>query len=189
MDLPNRKKALNVLGLAILIALVVPFVVFSVPQVAGAEHSYVVLSSSMSPTYEAGDAVVVNEVPPEKIQEGDVITFRAPSGIAGQTEGADRITHRVVRVVEKDGELYFRTKGDANEEVDKQLVPAENVVGRVVFGIPYIGYVTTFAGGRTMQLALIIVPAVLLVVNEVWTLARAARTASDDDGTSSGGGE
>jgi signal peptidase len=84
-----------------------------------------------------------------------------------------------VEVVTRDGELYFRTKGDANEEPDSNPIPAENVVGKVWFGIPYIGYVTTLAGGQTAQLALVVVPAVLLVLNEVWTLARATRTTGD----------
>jgi signal peptidase len=65
MELPtNRRGILNLLGVVVLVALVVPFVVFAVPQVVGAEHSYVVLTSSMSPTYEAGDGVIVNEIPP-----------------------------------------------------------------------------------------------------------------------------
>lgn len=190
MDLAiDWRRTLNIVGVVTLIAVVLPFVVFAVPQLAGAQHSYVVLSSSMSPTYEAGDAIIVNEVRPEKIEEGDVITFEAPSRTSGQTQGTDRITHRVVEVVNKDGERYFRTKGDANEESDKQLVPASNVVGRVSFGIPYIGYATAFGGGATMQLALIVVPAVLLVANEIWTLAHAARTTPEETTDSSGGGE
>lgn len=173
-----------------MVALVVPFVVFAVPQVVGAEHSYVVLSSSMSPTYEAGDGVIVNEVPPEEVSEGDVITFEQPSGMEVQAQGGtDLVTHRVVEVVRKDGDLYFRTKGDANEEPDKQLVPAENVVGTVQFGIPYIGYATTFAGSRTAQFALIVVPAVLLVANEIWTLVRAAQTTGEAEADSAPEGE
>lgn len=174
------RRTLNIVGVMALVAVVLPFVVFAVPQVVGAQQSYVVLSSSMSPTYEAGDAIVVNDVAPENIEEGDVITFQAPSKWSGQSGETDLVTHRVVEVVNEEGERSFRTKGDANEESDKQLVPASNVVGQVSFGIPYIGYATKFGGGTTMQLALIIVPAVLLVVNEIWTLANAARASTDD---------
>lgn len=183
----DTRRALNATATVLLLALVLPFVVYAVPQVVGASQSYVVLSSSMSPTIQAGDVVVVNDVSPSEISEGDVITFRSPGGDQS-TGGTDKVTHRVIEVVHEDGERHFRTKGDANEEVDKQLVPPKNVIGRVGFAIPYIGHVITLVAGTTVQVALIVVPAILLVANELWTLTRAARSQPDrGDGDSSGG--
>ncbi|MEE6211162.1 signal peptidase I [Salarchaeum sp. III] len=160
-------------GVALLLAVVVPSVVFAVPQVAGADNSYVVLSSSMSPTIHAGDAVVVDGVPPDDIDERDIITFHA----TGATADTGLVTHRVIDVVERDDGRYFRTQGDANEEPDSELVPAENVVGVVRFHIPYFGYLVQFVNTSNGLLAFVVVPSVLLVLNELWNF----RTALTDD--------
>ncbi|SDM76554.1 signal peptidase, endoplasmic reticulum-type [Halogranum gelatinilyticum] len=176
----DRSKLLNTAGLVLLAVLVVPFVVFAVPQVVGAEHSFVVVSSSMAPAFHAGSAVVVNDVDPTSVDEGDVITFEAPGENFGGEGDVDRVTHRVVDVVEEEDGLYFQTKGDANEEVDQQLVPAENLIGRVFFAIPLIGWVLDFGGSQTGLLALVVVPSALLVVGEVWDLYQAATTGEED---------
>lgn len=181
----DRSKLLNTGGLVVLTALVLPFVVFAVPQLVGAEHSFVVVSSSMAPAFHAGSAVVVNDVAPASVDEGDVITFEAPGENFGGQGDIDRVTHRVVDVVEKEDGLYFQTKGDANEEADQQLVPAENLIGRVFFAIPLIGWVLDFGGSQAGLLALVVVPSVLLVVSEVWDLYQAATTSEQGDNQAS----
>jgi signal peptidase len=165
---------------ALLIALaVLPFVLFAVPQLAGASHSYVVLSDSMSPQIHAGDVVFVDDVDAAAIEEGDVVTFDRPGG-------DDRVTHRVVDVRESGGELLFQTKGDANEEADAQLVPAENVVGRVAFHVPYLGHVVTLVGSDVGLFSFVVVPTALLVVNELWAFYRAATGESEQVATDGG---
>lgn len=170
------------LGLSFLVLLVFLFVATAIPQVVGADNSYIVQSDSMSPTIDAGDVVFVYATPPEQITEGDVITFER----AGAGE-SNRVTHRVVEVVERDGERQFRTKGDANEDLDPQLVPASQVIGVVGFHVPLIGYVTSFAQTRLGILALVVVPAVLLVVSEMWDLATAMAVEGDEESAEPGG--
>ena len=165
------------------VVVVAVFVVFAVPQAAGADHSYVVLSSSMAPAMEAGDAIIVAEVPPERIEEGDVITFEPPGG--NGEGGTDRVTHRVVEVVDRGDGLYFRTQGDANEEPDQALVPAANVVGRVSVHIPELGHVVLFASSDAGIVALVVVPAVLLGLDELYKLWAMGRTGRSGDGDSS----
>lgn len=172
--LPDRRQMANAAGVAAVLLVVAPFVVTAAPGVVGAEHGYVVLSDSMEPAISAGDVVIVEEVPPEEIDEGDVITFRAPAGGQFDEGGAERVTHRVVEVVREDGQRRFRTRGDANEEADPELVGPGDVVGEVAFAIPYVGYVVQFANSGPGLLALVVVPAVLLGVNEIWTLYRDA---------------
>ncbi|MEM2685836.1 MAG: signal peptidase I, partial [Candidatus Bathyarchaeia archaeon] len=50
------------------------------------------------------------------------------------------VVHRVVEVVLENGVVYFKTKGDANGSEDPWLLPAENVIGRLLYRIPYLGY-------------------------------------------------
>jgi len=171
------RRIANLVGLAVLAIVVFLFVAAAVPQIVGADESYVVLSDSMSPAIEAGAVVFVGEVPADDIGEGDVITIER----AGATGDSSRVTHRVVEVVERDGERRFRTKGDANEDPDPGLVAPSEVVGVVQFHVPYMGYVTSFAQTRLGILALVVVPAVLLVVSEVWDLLTATATTREED--------
>ncbi|MFW5948181.1 MAG: signal peptidase I [Halolamina sp.] len=168
------RRALNVVGSVVLLVALVVTVVVAFPSIVGADHSYVVLSGSMQPTIEAGDVVVVAETPPDRIESGDVMAF-------DRTEGDDkRTTHRVIEVVERDGERYFRTKGDANEEPDTHLVPADAVIGTIQFTIPEVGRLFSFAKSDVGVLAFVAVPGFLLVASELWTLVAAARTDGAD---------
>jgi signal peptidase len=175
--MPSRKAVFSVLAIVLLVAVVIPFAVFIVPDVVGADQSYVVVSSSMSPGIAVGDAVLVDEVSPTAVEEGDVITFidgdRATIR-AGQA-GGNLITHRVVDIKQTEQGPAFETKGDANEEADRGLVPTSALVGRVTFTIPYIGHVIAVAGTRLGFLALVAVPLGLLVLGELYDLAHAVR--------------
>lgn len=159
----------RVAGLLALLIIVVPFVVYAVPQVVGAEQSYVVLSGSMEPAMSPGDVIIVNSVNAAAIQEGEVITF------AGG-EGEKPTTHRVHEVVEQDSGVAFRTKGDANEDPDSQLVTPGQVEGTVLsvagylLVIPYIGHVIQFMQTTTGFVALFAVPMALLILSELWNI-------------------
>lgn len=178
MNSPVSPKTLaNGLGIALLIAVVAPFVVYAVPAVVGAEYGFVVLTASMTPAIAPGDVVIVDDRDPATIAEGDVITF-----IRGTNEVP--VTHRVVGVTATGGEFFFETKGDANDGPDSAAVPAANVLGTVAFSIPYIGYVIQFTDSSAGFLLLVVVPFGLLAVSEVWSLYRSrARNDSAPDGS------
>lgn len=172
----TRQSTLRTVGGALLIALLVPFVIFGVPAVAGADASYVVLSDSMSPTINAGDAVIVSETDPESIETGDVITFDATDPEeyqSGSNADTTLVTHRVVDVDRSGDGVEFTTQGDANSAPDSAPVSGDQVVGVVSFHIPYIGYVVSFAGSQTGMILFVVVPSVLLIVNEVYELISA----------------
>ena len=97
-----------------------------------------VISGSMTPKYQFGDLVYVKNVSPEKLEKGDVITF---------VIGDDKVnTHRIDGVDRK--ERCFFTKGDANESRDGNPVLYENVVGKVCFSIPKLGYLSDYIQTR-----------------------------------------
>ena len=97
----------------------------------------VVPSTSMVPTLNVGDIVIVKGVDPNTITVGTIIIFRSPSGSID-------IIHRVIGIVKVGNTLYFQTKGDHNASPDPWSpgVPENNVKGVLVSKIPYIGYVT-----------------------------------------------
>ena len=115
-------------------------------------RQYVVATGSMEPEYNIGDVIIIREKPEEKIKIGDIINYTSENGI-------DTITHRVVDIIEKDGQNYYKTKGDNNNSVDPELVKYSQVKGKLVFKISKLGTVITkmFTGtGITILFAVII---------------------------------
>ena len=118
-------------------------------------RGYTVLSGSMEPTYKTGSVIYVKSVSSSELKEKDVITFRTATGAVA--------THRIVELVDEDGITKYRTKGDANENVDGSLVAPEKVIGTPVFSIPYLGYVLTYIQSPPGSYVAIAVGAVLLL--------------------------
>jgi signal peptidase len=177
MDLRSvGARVAKVAVLGVLLALVGAFAVYAVPELVGAEHSFVVLSSSMTPAMAPGDVVIVDDADPATIREGDVITFT-------RSEEPAPTTHRVIDVERREGRLAFETKGDAVPEPDQNPVPASNVVGTVALTVPYIGHVVLFAETTPGYVFLVGVPMVLLVATEVWSLAKRYRRESAAEAT------
>lgn len=175
-SLPAWRTLLNWALLLVVVAVVVPFVIYAVPQTVGADQSYVVLSGSMEPAISPGDVVVVNGVAPESITAGDVVTFRTSAS-------EPPTTHRVVEVVDSGGEAAFRTKGDANEDPDQALVRPSQLVGRVLLVVPFVGHVVQFVNTPTGFAALVVVPLALFVVSEFWSLFAGGLDSDTGSGT------
>ena len=162
---PSVRRVAGLAATVLGVLFVGVFVVQAVPGVVGADASYVVLSGSMEPEISTGDAVIVKSVDPAEIDSGDVITFV-------RSEGSTPITHRVVEVVETEEGVAFRTKGDANDDPDPALVPAESVTGEVWIVLPYVGHVVMFAntpGGMALFVGL---PVGAFVVSELYAFTR-----------------
>lgn len=171
------RTALRVAAVVLLVLVVAPFVVTGVPAVVGAEESFVVLSGSMNaepePIIQPGDVVIVDGVNPATLEEQDIITFTAG--------GEEPVTHRVVNVTEQDGQVAFRTKGDANEDADQQLVGPDQVIGEVMLVIPLIGHVVNFANTTQGFVLLVLLPIGLLVLSEVWNLVASGGDSAEED--------
>ncbi len=71
--------------------------------------------------------------------------------------------HRVVGREREGNDLLFATEGDANGTADRNPVPAENVVSKVGFRVPYLGYVSQFVrSGLGITLLLLIAGSVII---------------------------
>lgn len=109
------------------------------PSIAG-RKIYIVMSGSMAPAVQAGSVVVVQPLPAEEVQPGEIITFRGENS-RGLT------THRVAHLETENG-LLFYTRGDANEALDPLPVKAQQLVGKVVLTVPHLGYLLACARTR-----------------------------------------
>jgi signal peptidase len=136
----------------------------------------IVQSGSMEPAISTGSVVVVSEQ--DRYEAGEVITF-------GETTG-DQVptTHRVVSEQLLDGEYAYTTKGDANEEADLEPVPLNEVRGKVLFAIPWLGFILDFARQPLGFVLLIGIPAALIAIEEIsnlYSVLRGKPEEEDDD--------
>ena len=152
----------------VLLVLLVLLATLAFPGVVGGDDTFIVTSDSMSPTVEAGDVIVTRDVTPEELEPGDVVTFHD-----GGEANTGYVTHRIVDVVEIEGELYFELQGDANDEPDEGLVPAEYVHGEYHFAIPFLGHLLLFARSSLGLFVFVIAPGIALMATGVWQLLRA----------------
>lgn len=101
-----------------------------------------VLSGSMSPTFDRGDAVVINKLTTkekDELKKGDIIQF---------VSGNKYVVHRIVSITNDNyGNKLFVTKGDHNNAIDMNKVSMEDVKGKVSFVIPLIGYPSVWLSG------------------------------------------
>ena len=116
----------NSIPLVVLVILVIWFTigVFPVKPIA-------VASGSMEKELYVGDVVIVKKCNANDIVNGDIIQYQ----MKGYT-----VIHRVIEKKQKNGEYYFTTKGDNNPSEDKESVKEEQVLGKVIFKVKYLGY-------------------------------------------------
>lgn len=162
-------NALTVLGVIMCIVLIpllamnVTLIVKSytsdeVPSVGG-HLPLIVLTDSMYPEIQSGDLIICDVVEPEEVEQGDVIAFFDPAG-----NGETIVTHRVLEVTEQNGDIAWKTKGDANNVEDRLLVPAESLVAEYQgMRIAGLGNVAMFMQSTPGLIVCVVLPLVLLI--------------------------
>ena len=128
-------------------------------------QTHTVESGSMEPTLKVGGMIICKSTPVSNIEVGDIIGFNAQDN--------EKVTHRVIEISDKSGKLWFQTKGDANEDPDPDLIsPTRDTVDRVIFHIPYLGFISSFMKTKLAFLLFICIPALILFVlfgKDIWT--------------------
>ncbi|MCC4771430.1 signal peptidase I [Methanosarcina sp. DH2] len=140
----------------LLIIVIIPILSTIIPT--GSVQLMTVTGSSMEPTITASDIIVVDTTETQPVV-GDIVSYHHTF------EENERliVTHRIVGI-EKGS---YRTKGDAYTEPDDYMVSPEDVVGIMLFKIPYFGSLIHFAGTSKGFLILVIFPASILIIQEL----------------------
>lgn len=126
----------------------------------GTNPFYVVSSGSMEPVLKQYDILVVRDGQSfDDLKVGEIIVFHRP-------EGGDRvIVHRIIEIVEgRDGDKILRTKGDANPSSIPGTdfpITREDYIGRVVYVIPGVGFITQAIAPPVNYIIIAIILAIL----------------------------
>lgn len=145
-----------VIAFVVLIALLL---IVSVLPITGNYKIMTVISGSMAPAIKAGSVVVVKPVQDYKI--GDVITFGPISKTKAPT------SHRIYDIKVVDGQPVYITKGDVNNAPDQREIKGSDILGKVLFSVPYVGYAVDFAKKPLGFALIIIVPAAIIIFDEI----------------------
>jgi len=118
-----------------------------------------VISGSMEPTIKLGSVVLIK--PEQDYKIGHIITF------GKDTKTEKPTTHRVYDIKVEGGQVVYITRGDANNAPDSKEITNKDILGKVLLVVPYAGYVVDFARKPLGFVVFIIVPAVLIVGDEL----------------------
>ncbi len=160
------KKLFNILiGLVVAVFFIVAILLlistFKIPGLP--LDARAVLTGSMEPAIPTGSIVFI--YPRDSYSEGEIITFKRTN-----SELEVPITHRIIGVASpngNDGLQVYETKGDANAFPDADVIKQDEVYGQVFLHIPYIGRLLDLVKTPFGFAALIIIPALLVIADEI----------------------
>ena len=133
----------------------------------------IVQSGSMSPTMPLGSALIVKSV--ESYEVGDVVTFQ-------RIGDGEATTHRIVgEVSDPDEGVMYTMQGDANNTPDQRPVAPREIVGKVFYDIPYLGFLLDFIRQPLGFILIIGVPALWIVYEQVMRIVREAKRSSETE--------
>jgi len=133
-------------------------------------------SDPFARTLHTGDLIIVEGVNVSEIYaapypNGTIIVYRRPNS-------DELIVHRAIGTQIVNGKLQYITQGDHNPGQDPP-VPAENVIGKVIFRIPWVGHLALFmrnSSGVYLIIALIII---LIIIELLIPMMRRKKPATE----------
>ena len=155
------------------VALAVAMMVFTVVSVSTFDRAdrslfgykaFIVLSDSMSKTdFDAGDLVLIKQVDPSTLKEGDIISYTSQNAASfGET-----VTHKIRKLTtDAEGEAGFITYGTTTDTDDETVVTYPFVLGKYSFSIPKVGLFFQFLKTPPGYIVCILVPFMILILIE-----------------------
>lgn len=157
----------------LIVALAVFMMVFTIVSVATFNRNdrdlfgykaYIVNSDSMSATdFNAGDLILIKEVDPNTLKEGDIITFVSQDADSfGQV-----ITHKIrAKTVDANGNAGFITYGTTTGVDDETVVTFLYILGKHETTIPRVGAFFNFLKTPQGYIVCIFIPFMLLILRQ-----------------------
>lgn len=150
MTFSIRRVLRNIL--AIVVALIGVFVL--VMLLSGAK-GFAVQSDSMAPRIVRGDVVFVRRIAFEDLAVGDIISARFPddSGV---------FTHRITAI--DTDKRQVQTRGDHTLSDDPAPTDESNIIGKLWFSLPYVGFLSFSLGNHTLIYILLGAAMILIMI-------------------------
>jgi signal peptidase len=155
--------------MALLVLLFAAVVLVAVPQATGC-RTYMMQTNSMAPTYPPGTFLVVKPAAFSQLKYGDIITFQSTHG------GPAIETRRVVGFgMMPNGEKTLITKGDNREANDAEPVLAQQIRGKLLYAVPFAGYLANAVGDADRDLWMTVAVGALVFLSALLAVLGARR--------------
>ena len=169
-------KALKIIknvAVWLVVALAVCMMLFTIVSVSTFDRAdrslfglkaFIVLSDSMSKTdFDAGDLVLVKEVEPQTLKEGDIIAYTSQNT---ENYGAT-VTHKIRKLTtDANGQPGFITYGTTTDTDDETIVTYAYVLGKYQTHIPKVGTFFHFLKTTQGYIICILIPFLALILLE-----------------------
>ena len=166
-------KVIRSIFVWLVVAIAVCMMVFTIVSVSTFDRSdrslfgykaFIVLSDSMSKTdFDAGDLVLIKEVDPATLKEGDIIAYTSQStDNFGKT-----VTHKIRSLTKtEDGEPGFITYGTTTDTDDETIVTYPYVLGKYQTRVPKVGKFFQMLKTPQGYIIFILLPFLILILME-----------------------
>ncbi|MFC1967191.1 signal peptidase I [Chloroflexota bacterium] len=144
----------------VLIVLVVGVIVGFL-SIRGAMPFMPIFGSSMEPTLQSGNLLVIEPIEAKDVKIGDIIVYSVPKLIRDYYNYPPVVAHRVIKINTELG-LTFRTKGDNTGEDPFSIRPGD-LRGTVGDQIPYLGLPLLFFQSQQGTIFIIVSLALLAI--------------------------
>lgn len=133
-------------------------------------NAYVVLTGSMLPEIQIKDVVITKKYNPQDLEVGDIITFIS----SDQRLNRAIVTHRIRnKYYDSTTNTYtFQSKGDNNNVEDTALVESKNIIGKVIYKIPKLGYIQQILATRGGLIIIILIPSLAVLSYDIVKLIK-----------------
>lgn len=157
----------------LMVALAVFMMIFTIVSVSTFDRAdrslfgykaFIVLSDSMSKTdFNAGDLVLVKEVDPSTLKEGDIIAYTSQN----TSNYGETVTHKIRKLTtDANGEPGFVTYGTTTDTDDETVVTYPYVLGKYSSRIPKVGAFFQFLKSTSGYIVCVLIPFLLLILLE-----------------------
>lgn len=174
----KTKKTLDIIKNVvtwIVVALAVAMMIFTIISATTLDRNnrslfgrkmFIVNSDSMKATdFAAGDLILVKEVDPKTLKEGDIVSYTSTN-----TENFGKlVTHKIRKLTTTaSGDPGFITYGTTTGEDDKTVVTYPYIVGKYTGKIPKMGHFFQFLKTTPGYIVCILVPFMLLILSQAY---------------------
>ena len=145
--------------LIVCFVIIILLLVISVLPVTGNFKILTVLSGSMEPTIHTGGIIAIKSMPTYQVDE--IITF------SRDNKTKIPVTHRIVDIKFENSKPIYITKGDANNNSDGQEIQINEIWGKMIFTLPYLGYAVNFTKQPIGFMLIVVIPSVIIIYDEI----------------------
>ncbi len=156
-------KAIFGLIIALVLIIIITQRVFNNETSFFGYRIFTVASGSMEPKYKILDMLLVKEMSPQEIKVNDDLVYMGKEG----TYADKVITHRVIKIEEKDGKRIFHTQGILDNSMLDPLVDESQIYGRVLYKLHILSFFSRFISKPLGFMLLIVLPIAVLILLEI----------------------